>query len=139
MTRSWRLALAAPFVLWSVTGCGGQASDETAPVANNSHASEETTRVVPLDGFRPSSVYDKAVQIDLVTGIGEHLRSVRVLNEDNSSVTIEVRVTTRTGTAPDLGLPNTLSVSLQRPLGQRQVLEPGGQSVPRIDSLPSAK
>lgn len=87
-------------------------------------------RAVTIEGFQRTADPMKIIVV-VTIGLLDDFAD-RTLNEDASSVRITVRVRSRGGSSPALGVLVPVTLSLREPLGSRAVLDSSGRAVPDL-------
>lgn len=89
------------------------------------------SRVVVPESFDVAPESPKVVRLSIPVDGGAEIKSVRLMSEDASAVTVEVRTTVPRGSNPSVISLLTRTLELSDPLGGRRVLDVSGAEVPR--------
>ncbi len=87
-------------------------------------------RIATIDGFQRTADPTKIVVV-LTIGLLDDFAD-RTVIEDATSVKITVRVRTRSGSSPALGVSVPVTLSLREPLGTRSVMDSSGRPIPDL-------
>ena len=87
-------------------------------------------RIATIDGFQRTADPTKIVVV-LTIGLLDDFAD-RTVIEDATSVKITVRVRTRSGSSPALGVSVPVTLSLREPLGTRSVRDNSGRVLPDL-------
>ncbi len=90
---------------------------------------EQSTYVALLDHYRHTDD-PRVIVVAVMTGVGDTMLS-RLLDEDETSVTLIVRAWASPGPKVALAVPHLVTVTLASPLGARSIFDPGGTRPPR--------
>ena len=87
-------------------------------------------RIATIDGFQRTADPTKIVVV-LTIGLRDDFAD-RTVVEDATSVKITVRMRTRSGSSPALGVSVPVTLSLREPLGTRSVIDNTGRAIPDL-------
>ena len=87
-------------------------------------------RIATLEGFQRTADPSKIVAVVTIGLLDDFAE--RTVIEDSTSVKITVRVRTRSGSSPALGVSVPVTLSLREPLGTRSVVDNAGRVLPDL-------